>query len=268
MDEQYGRRRGMDEGWRRGGEDGRARSGSDRERRQDSDFVRGRQGSEDWGRVRRDAVGGSSWGPGGGDEWRSQRGYGGSGYEEGRQGGGYGAGTGSGAARGQEHASGRGFESWGSGPSQRGGGQAYGGMRGGAGRPPKGYKRSDDRIHEDVCERLMMSSIDASEVTVQVKDGHVSLEGTVPERWMKHAIEDTADGVAGVQDVDNRIRVQREGGIMSDIKSALGMEDADTSKGSSSSMGASAAGVRSAMSENRGGDAAEGSDESSSSNRR
>jgi osmotically-inducible protein OsmY len=77
---------------------------------------------------------------------------------------------------------------------------------------PKGYTRSDERILEDISERLMMAdSIDSSEVTIAVKDGKVTLEGTVPTRSMKHSIEDLADYTAGVQDVDNRIRVERPG---------------------------------------------------------
>jgi hypothetical protein len=73
---------------------------------------------------------------------------------------------------------------------------------------PKGYTRSDERLREDISERLMQAyDIDSSEVTVQVLGGKVTLEGTVPNRYMKHAIEDIADSAAGVQDVDNRIRV-------------------------------------------------------------
>jgi hypothetical protein len=73
---------------------------------------------------------------------------------------------------------------------------------------PKGYTRSDERLREDISERLMGAyDIDSSEVTVQVLGGKVSLEGTVPTRYMKHAIEDIADSAPGVQDVDNRIRI-------------------------------------------------------------
>jgi hypothetical protein len=80
------------------------------------------------------------------------------------------------------------------------------------GRGPKGYRRSDERIREDISDRLMQSAhIDSSEVTVEVAAGKVTLDGTVPERRMKHAIEDMAESCAGVQDVENRIRVQREG---------------------------------------------------------
>jgi osmotically-inducible protein OsmY len=40
----------------------------------------------------------------------------------------------------------------------------------------------------------------------------VSLEGTVPYRYMKHAVEDAADECWGVKDVDNRIRVAPRSG--------------------------------------------------------
>lgn len=81
---------------------------------------------------------------------------------------------------------------------------------------PKGYTRSDERIREDICERLMMADhVDSSEVTVSVKDGRVTLEGSVPHRSMKHAIEDVAEYAAGVQEVENRIRVERPGGTSS-----------------------------------------------------
>src|SRR3569833_1272710 len=73
---------------------------------------------------------------------------------------------------------------------------------------PKGYTRSYERLREDLSERLMQAyDIDSSEVTVQVSGGKLILEGTVPSRYMKHAIEDIADAAPGVQDVDNRIRV-------------------------------------------------------------
>ena len=48
---------------------------------------------------------------------------------------------------------------------------------------PKGYMRSDERLREDISERLMQAyDIDSSEVTVQVQGGKVVLEGTVPNR--------------------------------------------------------------------------------------
>jgi hypothetical protein len=75
---------------------------------------------------------------------------------------------------------------------------------------PKGYQRSDERLREDISERLMEARyIDSSDVTVEVSAAKVVLEGTVPERRMKHAIEDLVDACPGVQDIDNRIRVRR-----------------------------------------------------------
>lgn len=75
---------------------------------------------------------------------------------------------------------------------------------------PKGYQRSDERLREDISERLMQARhIDSSEVTVEVSGAKVVLEGTVPDRRMKHAIEDLADACPGVQDIENRIRVKR-----------------------------------------------------------
>ena len=80
-------------------------------------------------------------------------------------------------------------------------------------RPPKGYTRSDERLKEDICERLMHEgSIDAGDVSIEVKNGKVTLDGTVTERFMKHRIEDIAEDCSGVKDVENHIRVSRNGG--------------------------------------------------------
>ncbi len=81
------------------------------------------------------------------------------------------------------------------------------------GRGPKGYRRSDDRIKEDVCDRLTESGeLDASDIEVTVAGGEVTLEGEAQDRQAKLIAEELADGVAGVTDVHNRIRVRREAG--------------------------------------------------------
>lgn len=88
-----------------------------------------------------------------------------------------------------------------------GGGQAL--ARGYRGRGPRNYSRSDERILEDICERLWdADDVDASDVTVEVKDGEVSLRGNVEQRPIKHRIEDIADACGGVKDIHNEIRVQ------------------------------------------------------------
>jgi hypothetical protein len=79
-----------------------------------------------------------------------------------------------------------------------------------AGRGPKGYKRSDDRIHEEICEHLTHHpGIDATEIEVKVKNGEVTLTGVVHERRFKHMAEDVADAVSGVKDVRNELKVDK-----------------------------------------------------------
>jgi hypothetical protein len=82
--------------------------------------------------------------------------------------------------------------------------------RGGkASRGPKGYTRSDERIHEDVCERIARSGVDADEVEVRVEHREVTLTGTVRARQEKWWLEDLADDVFGVEEVHNHLRVAR-----------------------------------------------------------
>jgi hypothetical protein len=81
------------------------------------------------------------------------------------------------------------------------------------GKGPKGYTRSDDRIREDVCDRLYDHQwVDASDVEVKVEGGEVTLTGTVADRRHKRAIEDIAEDVRGVKEVHNQIRMARDTG--------------------------------------------------------
>lgn len=80
------------------------------------------------------------------------------------------------------------------------------------GKGPRNYTRSDERITEDLNEKLAQDDeIDATDITVTVENGEVSLEGTVEQRWMKHRAEDLAERCPGVKDIDNRIRVKHAG---------------------------------------------------------
>jgi len=77
------------------------------------------------------------------------------------------------------------------------------------GHGPKGYNRTDERLHEAICERLMEDpDIDARGITVEVKDGVVTLEGRVDNRLAKHIIEDLVDDCSGVKGIRNLIAVQ------------------------------------------------------------
>jgi osmotically-inducible protein OsmY len=78
------------------------------------------------------------------------------------------------------------------------------------GKGPKGYKRPDDRIHDEVCERLTNHPlIDASLIEVQVEDGEVTVSGEVLDRRMKHMTEDVIDEISGVREIHNKLRVRR-----------------------------------------------------------
>lgn len=76
------------------------------------------------------------------------------------------------------------------------------------GKGPVGYRRSDERIHELVCEALADDDqLDASRIEVSVTDSDVMLSGVVDDRRAKLAAEDCAYSVSGVRDVQNLLSV-------------------------------------------------------------
>jgi len=79
------------------------------------------------------------------------------------------------------------------------------------GKGPKGYTRSDDRIREDVHDRLADDPyVDASDIEVKVENGDVVLTGDVYDREQKRRAEDIIESISGVRNVENRIHVQHE----------------------------------------------------------
>ena len=75
---------------------------------------------------------------------------------------------------------------------------------------PKGYRRSDERIREDVCERFTAhGDLDPTDVEVGVQGGEVMLAGTVSTRTQKRLAEDIVEAVIGVVEVHNHLRVRR-----------------------------------------------------------
>lgn len=76
-------------------------------------------------------------------------------------------------------------------------------------RGPKGYTRSDERVREDVCERLTFDPrVDASDIEVDVQEGEVILRGFVADRAAKRAAGRDAESVPGVVDVRNELRLR------------------------------------------------------------
>jgi osmotically-inducible protein OsmY len=76
------------------------------------------------------------------------------------------------------------------------------------GRGPKGYQRSDERIREDVSDRLSEGYLDASDIEVTVSGGEVTLGGTVRTKEWKRLSEDIAESIAGVKQVHNHLHVR------------------------------------------------------------
>lgn len=76
---------------------------------------------------------------------------------------------------------------------------------------PKGWQRADDAIREDACEALAYDHrLDAGDVEVEVKDGEITLKGTVRNRDEKRLAETLVEGVRGVRDVHNRLTIRKD----------------------------------------------------------
>jgi hypothetical protein len=77
------------------------------------------------------------------------------------------------------------------------------------GRGPKGYTRSDERLTEVICDRLTDDPrIDATDIAVEVKNGEVTLSGTVRDRATKWRAEDLAESCSGITTVHNNLRTR------------------------------------------------------------
>ncbi len=183
---------------------------------------------------------GSQFGQQGHDGQHSQQGYGG-------QYGGYQGGS----SFGQYQGFGRQWGSRDGGPS--GHNQGYGGQGDGVfgftqpgasggehrGRGPKNYERSDDRIREDVCDRLSDDPhVDASEIDVSASKGEVTLTGSVTSRDQRRRAEECVESITGVKHVQNNLRVQQAGRPGSSASASAGTDSSGTpSAGQSNSSG-------------------------------
>jgi osmotically-inducible protein OsmY len=103
------------------------------------------------------------------------------------------------------------------------------------GRGPKGYQRSDQRILDELHDRLTDDPhVDASEIEVRVENREVTLSGTVNSRFEKRHAEDIAESVSGVAHVQNNLRVQQAGAGGSSMGATSSTGDAGRGHGRSS----------------------------------
>jgi hypothetical protein len=80
------------------------------------------------------------------------------------------------------------------------------------GKGPKDYRRNDERILEDINDRMCDNpDLDASDIEIAVNDGEVILTGTVESKNAKRLAEDIGEEVAGVTQVENRLKVRING---------------------------------------------------------
>src|SRR3712207_5402941 len=71
-----------------------------------------------------------------------------------------------------------------------------------------GEERPDERIREDVCDRLMqLGPVDCTEVDVDVVGGVVTLRGAIYSDDAKQKVTTVVSSVAGVRSVTNDLRI-------------------------------------------------------------
>lgn len=109
------------------------------------------------------------------------------------------------------------------------------------GRGPRNYTRSDERVRDDVNDRLSDDAhVDASDIEVTVAEGEVTLGGQVQNRFAKRHAEDIAERVLGVRHVQNNLRVRNP----ADRAGEGNMARTDATGGASTTGGSFGAAVR------------------------
>lgn len=70
-------------------------------------------------------------------------------------------------------------------------------------------RRTDKKIKEDICDFLAQVPLEnCSEIKVHVDSGTVTLRGNVNKSQTKRTVEEIAEHVAGVNNIQNELRIQ------------------------------------------------------------
>ena len=104
------------------------------------------------------------------------------------------------------------------------------------GKGPRNYRKSDDRILDEVNEALTRhGELDASDIEVEVKDGEVILTGSVTNRSAKRTAEDAASEIYGVNDVTNQLKIKGDRFPSGASRNTTPMESKKTDNGGQTS---------------------------------
>jgi osmotically-inducible protein OsmY len=77
-----------------------------------------------------------------------------------------------------------------------------------AGKGPRGWRLSDEKLKERVSEVLMRShEVDPSRLEVFVDDGVVTLKGEIESKGMRRVAEDLVGSIPGVEDVFTELKI-------------------------------------------------------------
>lgn len=77
------------------------------------------------------------------------------------------------------------------------------------GHGPRDWRKSDERLREEVCEALAADAwLDARDLNVGVDEGEVVLSGVAPCFEARERAEDIAGGVVGVRAVHNFVGIK------------------------------------------------------------
>ena len=79
--------------------------------------------------------------------------------------------------------------------------------------------RTNDVIAEEISAALEREpGINLEEIDIDVDRGVVSFNGTVDDYTLKERVHVIAEGIEGVTDVQNHLRIRKDAGVLPDVR--------------------------------------------------